>query len=373
MKYHFSIGLLFCCCFVSSAQQIINGSFQKPGATGYIYLHRVGIENLPRAIDSALLLTNKPFRLTIKNNDPGALYKLSWSAENGSTEFPENAFFFTTGEASSYTFTWPSQKELYKANVWRNDTSNRTINQSFLKPLDRYFEIVAGVQSATENERTVLFEKMMAFQKDYIQSIQSLISQTKDRQVLITGLYFLAMIHMGSGEGDFMGYFNTFKDELQESELKQEFEKISAMARVGIDINELLAVPVKNGSTTEKKIAALLGSDYVLIDFWASWCGACRRVNRNELPQLIGEYEADKKFAFLSVSLDLDSNKWQKAVAEDNIKWDNFLISGKEHAIIPGFLKGNGLPFYVLLSKKGDLLFHSGSIAEMKERMKAYQ
>jgi thiol-disulfide isomerase/thioredoxin len=103
-----------------------------------------------------------------------------------------------------------------------------------------------------------------------------------------------------------------------------------------------------------RKLSSLKGK-VVLVDFWASWCGPCRKENPNVVA-IYNKYH-DKGFEIYSVSLDKDRDSWLKAIAKDNLLWPNHVSDLKywksEGAAIYGV---SSIPYTVLIDRKGKIV-----------------
>ncbi len=123
----------------------------------------------------------------------------------------------------------------------------------------------------------------------------------------------------------------------------------------------------QNDSTSTKVRLSSHFGKYLLIDFWASWCGPCRGEN----PNVVTAYERfhKKGFDIISVSLDEDRKKWLGAVKKDNLTWTQVSdLQGwtNEVAKIYGIY---AIPDNFLLDKNGTILARGLRDADLTEKL----
>lgn len=93
---------------------------------------------------------------------------------------------------------------------------------------------------------------------------------------------------------------------------------------------------------------------FVLIDFWASWCGPCRRENPN-IVSAFNEYNS-KGFTVVGISLDEDRKAWVNAIVKDSLSWTNLSdLGGWENELAQKF-GVRSIPFSILIDPNGTIL-----------------
>lgn len=182
----------------------------------------------------------------------------------------------------------------------------------------------------------------------------------------------LAGIIAGFKAGNHPDFFNYSKKYIET--FKQ--QDLGEISRMEYDLKQTstftpgMEAPDLVGNTPEGQPYSLskLRGKYVLVDFWASWCGPCRRENPNV--KLMYEKYKGKGFDILGVSLDREEGAWKKAIEQDGLIWHHISdLKGwsSEHARLYSV---SSIPQTLLLDREGKIVQRNLRGEQLGEKLK---
>lgn len=321
---------------------------------GDVFLEEVDMDGLV-VIDSAQVSSDQKFELSGKGSEP-AMYRL---------RFAQNKFILLSIDKGN----------LKVNGDWKNLERNYTVSGSPSSESLKRMMMVMREHMVDMNKMQVVIDTLR--QKGDMEKLASANASLKEMNVSLTryleqyadttkslpNALFAAQILNPQVESQFLESFvqgldgrfpgaklaADFKDKY--AEMKQ---SSAAENQNGVGVGAMapeISLPTPGGK--EVSLSSMRGK-YVLVDFWAAWCGPCRKEN----PNVVRAYQQfnGENFTILGVSLDNDKDKWVEAIAKDNLTWTHISDLKGWQSVAARDYKVNGIPANFLIDPEGRVI-----------------
>lgn len=353
--------LIFSCNNKSKDQFTINGKIENAKDQS-VYLEQLFFNEKDIAVLDTAEIKNGKFVLTAKSEEEG-LYRIRLEQDNNASyliinDQPEIDFSAKIGNGSDDNFKnlkveTPGNKALKTLIVGLMENmatleKNAVVLDSLQNAGNDSLLAIESVKQAKLNEGLTSFLNGYVFKsEDPIVTIFAMANApVEDKNIIQKRVDHLTKKFPNhKGAQDIIVAYNKFLTEMNKPKPAEQQKPVVGNMAPDFTMNDTEGKPV---SLSQYK------GQFVLVDFWASWCGPCRGEN----PNVVAAYKKykNKNFTVLGVSLDEDKDAWMKAIQKDGLTWKHISdLKGWQSAVVPVY-GIEGIPYNVLLDPEGKIL-----------------
>lgn len=235
----------------------------------------------------------------------------------------------------------------------KNQDLFKEYNSQYSELQDQYIELKRKKQVADsigDAKSTVLAAQLKLREKEFLDYPYDFAAQHPESKVSLLALN----ANLVNFDADKLSKaIEGLSKEVKVGKMALELKNIAEKTKRNAIGKQAVLFSLEDVNGVKKELAAYKGK-FVLVDFWASWCGPCREENPNVI-KLYNKFK-NKNFDIISVSIDEKRDEWLKAVKEDKLPWLNLIDEKEADKSIAQVYGVTFVPSNYLIDPKGNII-----------------